>query len=135
MGMSWTVYESPLGPLALVADAAGALVELRFPGHGGRLPEGERGSLGLVAAQLDEYFEGARTAFELSLALAGTPLQMQVWRRLREIPYGETVSYGELAAWLSLAHSRPASSLTSASAPWARQSAARRCRSSSPVTG
>jgi methylated-DNA-[protein]-cysteine S-methyltransferase len=51
-----------------------------------------------VTTQLTEYFEGRRRAFELPLAPQGTPFQLRVWNALLEIPYGETTSYGELAA-------------------------------------
>jgi methylated-DNA-[protein]-cysteine S-methyltransferase len=51
-----------------------------------------------AARQLGEYFAGARTAFELALQTTGTPFQREVWTRLAEIPYGETISYAELAA-------------------------------------
>jgi methylated-DNA-[protein]-cysteine S-methyltransferase len=47
--------------------------------------------------QLAEYFAGELTEFDLELTLAGTPFQQRVWTALREIPYGETESYGELA--------------------------------------
>ena len=47
--------------------------------------------------QLDEYFAGERKAFDLPLDLAGSPLQKLVWDRLRQIPIGSTISYGELA--------------------------------------
>ena len=50
-----------------------------------------------VVEQLDEYFAGERRSFELDLDLHGSPLQRLVWAQLREIPYGATVSYGELA--------------------------------------
>jgi methylated-DNA-[protein]-cysteine S-methyltransferase len=50
-----------------------------------------------VATQLEEYFAGDRRGFDLPLGLAGTPLQLRVWERLERIPYGETISYGELA--------------------------------------
>jgi len=50
-----------------------------------------------VVDQLEEYFAGERRAFELSLDLRGSPLQRLVWAQLREIPYGATTSYGELA--------------------------------------
>lgn len=53
-----------------------------------------------VVAQLDEYFAGARRAFDLALAPRGTQFQRSVWDALLEIPYGETVTYGELAASL-----------------------------------
>jgi methylated-DNA-[protein]-cysteine S-methyltransferase len=50
-----------------------------------------------VLDQLDAYFHKGRTAFDVDLALAGTPFQLNVWKALREIPYGETISYRELA--------------------------------------
>jgi methylated-DNA-[protein]-cysteine S-methyltransferase len=50
-----------------------------------------------VVDQLDAYFAGEREVFELDLDLRGTPLQMLVWAQLREIPYGATTTYGELA--------------------------------------
>ena len=53
---------------------------------------------GPAIEQLDEYFSGERQDFDLPLAVAGTTFQQRVWAALREIPYGETESYGELAA-------------------------------------
>jgi methylated-DNA-[protein]-cysteine S-methyltransferase len=50
-----------------------------------------------AVAQLDAYFAGQRRAFELDLDLHGNPLQSEVWRQLREIPYGTTTTYGEIA--------------------------------------
>lgn len=50
-----------------------------------------------VISQLDEYFEGLRTSFDLELLLEGTPLQKQVWLAIQNIPYGETSSYAEIA--------------------------------------
>jgi methylated-DNA-[protein]-cysteine S-methyltransferase len=47
--------------------------------------------------QLQEYFAGKRQRFSLQLAPEGTPFQLRVWQELRNIPYGETISYGELA--------------------------------------
>jgi methylated-DNA-[protein]-cysteine S-methyltransferase len=47
--------------------------------------------------ELEEYFAGERRDFSIPLAATGTPFQMQVWEALRAIPYGETISYGELA--------------------------------------
>jgi methylated-DNA-[protein]-cysteine S-methyltransferase len=52
-------------------------------------------------SQLDAYFAGRLRRFDLRLAPAGTPFQHTVWRALSDIPYGETVSYGELARWIS----------------------------------
>ena len=105
---------SPIGPLELAADLDGALVYLGFarPGREGlrtgldqaragrdaapRLT-GDPALLEPVRRQLDEYFRGARRDFELPLALRGTPFQLRVWAELRRIPYGQTLSYGELA--------------------------------------
>jgi len=59
-----------------------------------------RTATGLIeqaARQLDEYFTSGRTAFDLPLDLQGTPFQLQVWEALRRIPYGRTLTYGELA--------------------------------------
>ncbi|MBA3433036.1 MAG: methylated-DNA--[protein]-cysteine S-methyltransferase, partial [Actinobacteria bacterium] len=51
-----------------------------------------------VQVQLEEYFAGRRAAFDLPLALRGTPFQRGVWRALLRVPYGETLTYGELAS-------------------------------------
>ncbi|MGH2889503.1 MAG: methylated-DNA--[protein]-cysteine S-methyltransferase [Solirubrobacteraceae bacterium] len=97
-GAAWTVYESPVGPLTLVAGLAG-LRRLAFAGPGPALDERDRDprALARVAEQLDEYFSGSRRRFELELDLAGTPFQLAVWRALLQIPYGETVSYAHVA--------------------------------------
>jgi methylated-DNA-[protein]-cysteine S-methyltransferase len=88
------VYDSPLGLLALRATARG-LAGISFHPHG---PQGgDPAVLERAAAQLDQYFAGERRAFDLPLDLAGSELQRAVWAQLRQIPYGETVSYGELA--------------------------------------
>ena len=50
-----------------------------------------------VSEQLGEYFAGRRTSFDVPLPMDGAPFERRVWRALQEIPYGETVSYGELA--------------------------------------
>lgn len=93
----WTIYESPVGTLLLVAGPDG-LTDLRFPG-GGRGPnEGAEGPIPVVEEQLAAYFAGELREFDLRLDMGcGTPLEREVWRRLLEIPYGETISYGELA--------------------------------------
>jgi methylated-DNA-[protein]-cysteine S-methyltransferase len=93
----WTIYESPIGPLTLVAGPQG-LSDLSFPGRLRVPSEASKGELPDVARQLDAYFAGERRAFELELDMRGTPLQKAVWRELLDIPYGETTSYGELAA-------------------------------------
>jgi methylated-DNA-[protein]-cysteine S-methyltransferase len=60
--------------------------------------------LAAAARQLEEYFAGERTAFELPLDLEGTRFQRAAWLALAEIPYGETVSYGEQARRLGRPH-------------------------------
>jgi len=58
------------------------------------------GGFAAAAAQLDEYFAGERTEFDLPLAPRGTSFQLAVWEELARIPFGKTVSYGEVAAAL-----------------------------------
>jgi methylated-DNA-[protein]-cysteine S-methyltransferase len=53
-----------------------------------------------VIGELEEYFTGGRKSFDVPLKARGTPFQLKVWAGLREIPYGETISYGELARWI-----------------------------------
>jgi len=93
--------DSPIGSLLLVSDGAG-LVEVGLP-HGGAAPpppsDGERSTsrLHVVARQFDEYFAGKRLQFDLPLHPSGTPFQLEVWGALLAIPYGETVSYADIA--------------------------------------
>ena len=99
-----TVLDSPIGPLTVVADG-GALCGLYFPEHK-RLPDpatfGRRDDdgFGVVREQLAEYFAGDRTEFALELRPAGDNFKQRVWALLREIPYGETRSYGDVARTL-----------------------------------
>ncbi|MBB6374406.1 methylated-DNA-[protein]-cysteine S-methyltransferase [Pseudonocardia eucalypti] len=97
-----TVVDSPVGPLTLVATD-GALSGLYMENQRHLPPvetfgEPDPAAFGDVRAQLAEYFAGERTEFDLPLNMAGTPFQLTVWEGLQEIPYGETISYGELAA-------------------------------------
>ncbi len=92
----WTVYESPLGPLTLSGGREG-ISSVHFPGRSPHLDRAARQPMAEAVGQLDEYFAGERKAFDLTLDLAGSPLQKLVWARLRQIPFGSTVSYGELA--------------------------------------
>lgn len=97
----WTIVEpTPVGPLLLTADD-GAITGLRFGTDGITLDPATRAddSPVLVQArdQLTAYFAGDLHEFDLPLAPSGTPFQLQVWELLRGIPYGTTISYGELA--------------------------------------
>jgi methylated-DNA-[protein]-cysteine S-methyltransferase len=100
---------TPLGGMVLAVDEAGALVALEFCGarsarevvaavsERGEPVEWSEERGGDVVAQLEEYFRGERRAFELAMAPRGTAFQQRVWRELSRIPYGTTISYGELA--------------------------------------
>ncbi|MEV5570625.1 methylated-DNA--[protein]-cysteine S-methyltransferase [Spirillospora sp. NPDC052269] len=101
------VIDSPVGPLTLVADGP-ELVGLYMNKQRHR-PEDETFGLpgdpgdepfASVASQLEDYFTGERHEFDLPLKLKGTEFQRRVWDALTRIPYGETVSYGELATEL-----------------------------------
>ncbi|MEZ5381986.1 MAG: methylated-DNA--[protein]-cysteine S-methyltransferase [Microthrixaceae bacterium] len=108
------VMSTPIGPLTLVADEVG-LRAVTWPGEdgsrvglgtavdppvGGEADPSIAAVLDAAEAQLGEYFAGARREFDLPLHLVGTEFQQQAWRALAEIPFGETVSYGEQAAQL-----------------------------------
>jgi methylated-DNA-[protein]-cysteine S-methyltransferase len=92
----WTIYESPLGSLTVIGGPAG-ISSVRFPGRSADLDASARRPMTGAVDQLDQYFAGERKAFELDLDLGGSPFQRLVWERLRRIPYGATISYGELA--------------------------------------
>ncbi len=102
------IWASPLGPLALAVDARGGLVYLGFADHEPRRrlldpvavagdPACGPGAYARIERQLDAYFRGARTPFDLPLSPRGTPFQLRVWEELRRIPWGRTLTYGELA--------------------------------------
>lgn len=118
-----TVVDSPCGPLTLVARD-GALAGLYMTAQRHRPAQETFGprdddlpAFDEAARQLDAYFAGDRTRFDLDLALAGTPFQQRVWQALCEIPYGETVSYGELAVSLGLPNASRAVGLANGKNP------------------
>ena len=100
-----TVIESPVGPLTLVASARGLRAVLWMHESDVRVRVGAfdtahedpNGVLVATAAQLDEYFDGRRTEFDLPLDAVGSDFQHSAWQSLRTIPFGETISYGEQA--------------------------------------
>jgi methylated-DNA-[protein]-cysteine S-methyltransferase len=97
----YTRIESPVGPLLLVADDAGLCQILFINGRHRAHPEPswkqDRAPHTDTIRQLQAYFAGELENFDLQLAPEGTPFQLDVWRRLCDIPYGKTISYGELA--------------------------------------
>ncbi|HEY5054389.1 MAG TPA: methylated-DNA--[protein]-cysteine S-methyltransferase [Solirubrobacterales bacterium] len=92
----WTIYESPIGPLTLVAGPKG-IANIYFPRRSPRLSEAAKQPMPEATGQLDAYFAGERRVFELDFDLRGAPFQLEVWRQLLEIPYGKTTTYGEVA--------------------------------------
>ena len=103
------VTDSTLGDLTLVADD-NALTGLYFRHHwyrpsadtfGPRVDAKSDALLARAQAQLTDYLAGLRTDFDLPIKLHGDPAQQRVWKLLATIPYGDTVTYGELAATLA----------------------------------
>jgi methylated-DNA-[protein]-cysteine S-methyltransferase len=100
--MNYQYLETPIGKLLIAGDGETVRV-IAFPKNGcPRDPqpgwiEGSTGAIEETARQLREYFTGRRREFELPLAPEGTKFQKSVWRELQGIPYGRTISYGELA--------------------------------------
>lgn len=97
----YTLEDSPIGRLLLLGDghALHGLYMQDAPKPKQIAPEWELATESFTdaAAQLREYFAGERAAFDLELAMRGTPFERRVWRALQAIPYGTTLSYGELA--------------------------------------
>jgi methylated-DNA-[protein]-cysteine S-methyltransferase len=101
--MAEAIIETPIGPLYAVARAEG-LERLEFV-RGERLASGRFDGndadgeqiLAETEKQLAEYFDGERREFELPLLPKGSEFQMRVWRAIAAIPYGEVLSYGDLA--------------------------------------
>ncbi|MYR45306.1 methylated-DNA--[protein]-cysteine S-methyltransferase [Streptomyces sp. SID5910] len=96
-----TVIDSPYGALTLVAED-GVLCGLYMTDQRHRPPEetfgrADDGPFAEAEEQLTAYFAGELTDFTLDLRLNGTPFQRTVWDQLRQIPYGETRTYGQLA--------------------------------------
>jgi methylated-DNA-[protein]-cysteine S-methyltransferase len=112
-----SIYQTestPLGELLLVGEeneAGVALTSVSLPGQRNapdiaagwqRAP----GAFALVTRQLEEYFAGERTRFDLVLAPRGTPFQQRIWQALDAVRYGTTITYGELAAQLGVPRDR-----------------------------
>lgn len=106
-----TTTPSPIGELTLLAtddglvaidwhDDVGHHTSVSGPGGVVDVAPAEHPVLERAVAQLEEYFEGRRTSFDVPLAPVGTEFQRQAWDALVRIPFGETVSYGEQAEML-----------------------------------
>jgi len=89
---------TPFGPLQAAVNADGALTELKFGAvKTNGTAVGKTAGNPAVKRQLDEFFAGKRTTFDLPMAPEGTEFQKRVWAELLRIPCGETVSYAQLA--------------------------------------
>ena len=94
--MRYAVIHTPLGELTLASTEKG-LASIHF---GSRVPPGgvmDAESNRVFIRQIEEYFQGIRTAFDFPLDFDGTPFQVAVWRELLNIPYGQTRTYGDIA--------------------------------------
>lgn len=93
--MNYAYYDSPFGPIRIgYEDAIRSICHVEKAGNDHTpSPLSDR-----AAKQLEEYFQGQRQEFDLPLRSIGTPFQMAVWEALKAIPYGETRSYGQIAA-------------------------------------
>jgi methylated-DNA-[protein]-cysteine S-methyltransferase len=99
----YTLLDTPVGPLALAADGA-SLTAVHLPKRDGQAlidrdwtREDEAPLLAEARRQLAAYFDGRLRDFDLPLAPRGTTFQQRVWEELARIPYGTTLSYGEVA--------------------------------------
>jgi methylated-DNA-[protein]-cysteine S-methyltransferase len=101
VAMIYQRMDSPVGPLLLAKDEEGLrAVSFAASKRAAVVREDWREDAAGFAEetrQLSAYFEGQLQNFHLQLAPEGTEFQLRVWRALREIPYGQTISYGELA--------------------------------------
>ncbi|MGH9743429.1 MAG: methylated-DNA--[protein]-cysteine S-methyltransferase, partial [Candidatus Acidiferrum sp.] len=117
----YTMMKSPIGPL-LLAGHEGGLRQVHF--STGRRPRSPRRDwvederpFKEVMRQLEAYFEGKLREFDLPLMIEGTEFQQLVWSNLRKIPYGETVSYGQIARQIGRPEASRAVGLANGSNP------------------
>jgi methylated-DNA-[protein]-cysteine S-methyltransferase len=103
MTSSVAIMASPVGPIRLVADDD-AITEVSFVGRDTveTPPEHDPPLLAEARRQLSGYFAGDLREFDLPVSVRGTAFQRQVWAELEKIPYGVTLSYGQIAAILGL---------------------------------
>ncbi len=104
MTMRYALTDSPLGPILVAGDESG-LRRINF--QRGTAPQPvepdwilDAAAMGRAIEQLGAYFAGQLRQFDLRLAPRGTPFQQRVWQALRGIPYGQTATYGQIAARL-----------------------------------
>lgn len=95
--MQTAILQTPIGAVRITGTSE-AVTAIRLDDRPSERPaRAARGPVAAAAEQLAEYFAGGRTLFDLPLAPEGTPFQRRVWAELERIPFGCTVSYGEIA--------------------------------------
>ncbi|PTO78195.1 methylated-DNA--[protein]-cysteine S-methyltransferase [Vibrio splendidus] len=90
------LYDAPIGKMIIVSNGV-SLIEIDHVNHEELMTSNPDELCQLATKQLDEYFAGKRTSFDLPLQPKGTDFQLKAWVALTTIPYGETISYGEQA--------------------------------------
>jgi methylated-DNA-[protein]-cysteine S-methyltransferase len=99
--MLYTTLDSPIGDLLLAGDGHALCGLYMQEGRTAKKVPGDWEAadepFAEVSEQLAEYFAGRRTDFDVPVAMTGSPFEVRAWRALQEIPYGETISYGEQA--------------------------------------
>jgi methylated-DNA-[protein]-cysteine S-methyltransferase len=115
--MRYTTMDSPIGKLLLAGDD-GALRRVSMsPFKIDRRWTHDETSLESVRRQLEEYFSGERREFDLRLDVHGNRFELAVWEALRQIPYGTTTSYGQIARALGHPHAPRAVGVANARNP------------------
>jgi methylated-DNA-[protein]-cysteine S-methyltransferase len=97
MSTFYNVIDSPIGKLTTFVNENGSVVQVHFGEADPRGAQRSAEKTRVVDEQLRQYFNGERKDFDVELAPNGTGFQHQVWKLLKEIPFGETRSYGQLA--------------------------------------
>jgi methylated-DNA-[protein]-cysteine S-methyltransferase len=106
MSLAYKYVASPVGQLKLVASETGLMAILWENDNPRRVPltdlveDNDQSTLVETERQLNEYFAGRRHEFSMPLDMRGAPFQKEVWRALQAIPFGKTLSYGEIAKQL-----------------------------------
>jgi len=110
MILHYSTFSTPAGKFSVAVDDTGAVVATAFggrsslAGRGGKCrPAQDLRRTTAARRQIQGYFGGRRREFDLPLSPSGTPFQRRVWAALRNIPFGKTLSYGEVAAKIGAA--------------------------------
>jgi methylated-DNA-[protein]-cysteine S-methyltransferase len=89
--------DSPVGRIALVFDESDSLISIDYSDEPGRSGGRKSRNASKLKKQLREFFSGNRTAFDVEFEFHGTDFQVAVWKEIAKIPYGKTITYGDIA--------------------------------------